>query len=28
MKRGDFVDIEISARDGKIIKFNQTELIK
>ena len=28
MKRGDFVDLEISARDGKIIKVNQTELIK
>jgi DNA-binding transcriptional MerR regulator len=28
MKRGDFVDLEISARDGKIIKVNHTELIK
>lgn len=28
MKRGDFVDLEISARDGKIVKVNQTELIK
>lgn len=28
MKKGDFVDLEISARDGKIIKLNKTELIK
>ena len=28
MKRGDFVDLELSARDGKIIKLNKTELIK
>lgn len=28
IKRGDFVDLEISARDGKLTKVNQTELIK
>ena len=28
IKRGDFVDLEISARDGKLTKVNQTELLK
>lgn len=28
MKKGDFKDVEFSTRDGKIIKFNEIELIK
>lgn len=28
IKRGDFIDLEISARDGKIIKLNEIEVTK